>query len=371
MTPKSGGDGVRRIFSLAAFLGVALAAVPAPPAGAQPAGRPLRVLAEATSSVGGLHPRFVIDATLTAGDSAFHSNIQGWFAALPPGAGSDTIEGACVEAQCALSGSLASGKMALSADLAGPGPPAQGRLILSDDDGRKIGESVMRLTPITGPIPGLGELAAPEAVGAVELSDILMWNGSPPGFSNGDDGPVGWLQRQALAEWQASHARPANGLVLKADLAELRLQADKAKAVAGWAAMGDPAHGWTAGYPAALLPKAASTNPREKRFTSADGQAVLLVAVGPPLSGQAFDAFVQRQVADRPGIENRSYTRVNGDMEITYEEKGQVVSASYHNRAGGFARVEFTHPVARKQTFAAFDTILPRSLRVSDKLSPG
>ncbi|HEY3695344.1 hypothetical protein [Phenylobacterium sp.] len=362
---------MRLTFSLAALFGAALAAAPPPAADAQPAGRPLRVVAEAVSSIGGLHPRFVIDAVVTPGDSAFHSDVRGWFAALPPGAGSDTIEGACVEAQCALSGSLAVGKMALSADLAGDGPPAAGRLILSDDDGRKIGESAMRLTPVTGPIPGLGELAAPDAVGAVELADILMWNGSPPGFSNGDDGPVSWLQRQALAEWQASHAHPANGLVLTADLVELRRQADKAKAAAGWAAMGDPARGWTAGYPAALLPRAVPAGLGEKRFTSADGQAVLAVSVGPPLSGPAFDAFVEGQVADRPGVENRSYTRVNGDMEITYEEKGQVVSAAYHNRTGGFARVEFTHPVARKQAFAAFDTILPRSLRVTDTLSPG
>jgi hypothetical protein len=355
---------------LAALLGVALAAGPALTQ-SDPPGRPLRVLAEAVSSVGGLHPRFVIDAVITPGDSAFHSDVTGWFAALPPGAGSDTIEGSCVEAQCALSGNLATGKMALSADLAGDGPPAAVRLILSDDDGRKIGESVMRLTPVNGPIPGLGELAPPDAIGAVELSDILMWNGSPPGFSNGDDGPVGWLQRQALAEWQASHGRPANGLVLKADLAELRHQADKAKAAAGWAAMGDPSHGWTAGYPAALLPRTISGPPGEKRFTSNDGQATLVVAVGPPMSDADFDAFVERQVADRPGVENRSYTRVNGDMEITYEEKGQVVAAAYHNRRGGFARVEFTHPVSRKQTFATFDTILPRSLHVTDRLSPG
>jgi hypothetical protein len=208
-------------------------------------------------------------------------------------------------------------------------------------------------------------------VGAVELSDILMWSGSPPGFSNGDDGPVGWLQRQALAEWQAAHARPANGLVLKDELAQLRREADKAKSAAGWAAMGEPSHGWTAGYPAALLPKAMAMGGGEKRFTSADGQAVLVVAIGPPMTSDAFDAFVDRQVAERPGVENRSYTRVNGDMEITYEEKGQVISAAYHNRRNGFARLQFSHPVARKQAFAAFDTILPRSLRVTDKLTPG
>ena len=170
-------------WSVAAALGVALTLAPGLQAGAEPAGRTIRLVAEAVTLIGGLQPRFVIDAKIMPGDSAFHSDISGWFAALPPGAGSDTIEGSCVEAQCALSGSLATGKMALSADLAGDGPPGMGRLILSDDDGRKIGESAMKLTPITGPVPGLGELAPVGAVGALELSDILMWSGSPTDFS--------------------------------------------------------------------------------------------------------------------------------------------------------------------------------------------
>jgi len=361
---------VRAIWSVAAALGVALVVAPAPKAGAQTAERSLRVVAEAVSLIGGVQPRFVIDATITPGDSAFHSEINGWLAALPPGSGSDTLEGSCVENQCAVSAVLNSGKMALSADLAGSGPPSMGRLILSDDDGRKIGESAMRITAISGPLPGLGELAPVNAVDAVELSDILMWNGSPTDFSHVEEGPVSWLQRQALAEWQGAQGRQANGLILKEDLAILRRRADHAKSSAGWAAMGDPARGWTAGYPALLLPKAKVVNSREKRFTSFDGQAVLSLTFGPPMDSKAFDAFVERQVADRPGISNRSYTRVNNDMEITYQEDGKVVSSAYHNRAGGFASLEFTRPVYRAPTFAAFDTILPRSLRVTDDFAP-
>jgi hypothetical protein len=361
---------VRAIWSVAAALGVALMAAPTPGAWAQePAPRPVRVLAEAVSLIGDVQPRFVIDARIAPGASLFHSEVNGWLAALPPGSGSDTLEGSCVESQCAVTAALSSGKMALSADLAGHGPPGMGRLILSDDDGRKIGESAMRITVITGPVPGLGELAPPDAVGAVELSDILMWNGSPTDFSNVEEGPVGWLQRQALAEWQASKGRHANGLILKEELFILRFQADRAKKAAGWAAMGDPSRGWTAGYPAALLPKAQVVNAREKRFTSADGQAVLTMTVDAPLSSKAFDAFVAQQVADRPGVTNRSYTRVNNDMEITYQEGGKVVSAAYHNRPRGFARLEFSRPVARATTFQAFDTVLPRSLRVTDRLT--
>jgi hypothetical protein len=355
---------------VAAALGVALTLAPSVRAGAEPAGRPVRIVAEAVTLIGGLQPRFVIDAKITPGGSAFNSEVHGWLAALPPGSGSDTLEGSCVEAQCAVTAALSSGKMALSADLAGDGPPGMGRLILSDDDGRKIGESAMKLTVITGPVPGLGELAPVDAVSALELSDILMWSGSPTDFSHVEEGPVGWLQRQALAEWQAEQHHHANGLILKDELAQLRQRADKAKKAAGWAAMGDPPHGWTAGYPAALLPKAQVVNRREKRFTSLDGRAVLMVAVQPPMSPKAFDTFVAQQTADRPGVTNRSYTRVNNDMEITYQAGGKVVSAAFHNRPAGFARLEFSRPVDEAQTYAAFDTILPRSLRVTDALAP-
>jgi hypothetical protein len=333
---------------VAAALGVALTLAPSVRAGAEPAGRPVRIVAEAVTLIGGLQPRFVIDAKITPGGSAFNSEVHGWLAALPPGSGSDTLEGSCVEAQCAVTAALSSGKMALSADLAGDGPPGMGRLILSDDDGRKIGESAMKLTVITGPVPGLGELAPVDAVSALELSDILMWSGSPTDFSHVEEGPVGWLQRQALAEWQAEQHHHANGLILKDELAQLR----------------------TAGYPAALLPKAQVVNRREKRFTSLDGRAVLMVAVQPPMSPKAFDTFVAQQTADRPGVTNRSYTRVNNDMEITYQAGGKVVSAAFHNRPAGFARLEFSRPVDEAQTYAAFDTILPRSLRVTDALAP-
>lgn len=361
---------MRAFWSMAAVLGLALAAASAPRAEAEPAARPVRVVVESVNLIGGLQPRFVIDGMITPGENLFHNEVQGWLAALPPGSGSDTLEGSCVEAQCALTAALSSGKMALSADLVSAGPPAMGKLILSDDDGRKIGESPMRITNITGPIPGLGVLAPVNAVGAVELSDILMWNGSPTDFSHVEDGSVGWLQRQALAKWQGDQKRHANGLILKDELAMLRSRADKAKAAARWAAMGGPSQGWTAGYPAALLPRAEVVNRWSKRFSSADGRAVLLVAVQPPMAAKAFDAFVAQQTAERPGVTNRSFTRVNSDMEISYQEDGKVISSAYHNRERGFVRLEFSRPIEGGKVYEPFDMILPRSLRVTDQLAP-
>ena len=70
--------------------------------------------------------------------------------------------------------------------------------------------------------------------------------------------------------------------------------------------LGDAAHGWTAGYPAAVLPKASRAG-AEQRFASADGRAVLVVAVDPPLSNDAFDALVERLTADRAGPQRGEY----------------------------------------------------------------
>jgi hypothetical protein len=336
-------------------------------AAAEPASRILRVLGETASPPPGAPARFVIDAVITPGDAAFQSKVKGWWAALPPGEGADEIEGTCVESRCALSGDAASGKLAISADLAGPGAPGGGRLSLTDGEDAKGAEAQVRFTPITGPIAGLGELVAPDAVGAMELSDLLMWNGSATGFSNGDDEKVDWLQREALTEWQTRRARPPTGLIVAEDLATLRREAAAAKVKAGWTLLGDPARGWSAGYPATLLP-AATRAGAEQRFTSADQAAVLLVAVDPPLDEAAWDALVDQKTDDRPGVDNRSYTRVNDDMEISYEEKGRVVLAAYRRREGGVARLEFSYPTAQRDAYDPFDTILRRSLHVTDSL---
>lgn len=355
--------GVKAGWALAAAL--AAAAAPGPHAWAEGAPRSLRVLGEAVQPIGAMQPRFVIDAEVTPGEADFQSDVKGWFAALPPGGGSDEVEGACVEARCALTVDVGSDRLALSADLAGPTAPTGGKLTITDAEGRKLGEAPVRLAPITGPVPGLGELAPPGIIGSVELADLLMWNGAPTGFSYSDDEPVGWLERRALAEWQRAHGKSANGLILKEDLSALRREAQRAKAAAAWALLGDAKLGWTAGYPAALLPKVQGDG-QHLQFASLDGAAVLTLSVDAPMSDQAFDAFVKRQSEDRPGVENRSYTRVNDDMEITYEEGGRVFSAAYHNRPQGFYRLEFVRPKARA-ALAPFDTILPRSLRVVDK----
>lgn len=343
---------------------LAVAALATPAFAREPAARTLRVIGEAAAPIEGAPARFVIDAVITPGDAAFQGRLEGWFAALPPAGDSDEIEGDCVEARCALSADGENGKLAISADLAGPGAPGAGKLALTDDEDKTV-ETAVRFTPITGPVPGLGTLAAPGAIGASELTDLLMWAGYPTGFSNSDDEAVDWLQREALAEWQAGRQRPGGGLILVEDLALLRGEAVQAKRAADWRPLGGG--GWTGGYPAAVLPKASGAAP-EQRFASADGAAVLVVAIDPPLDGDAWDALVDQVTTDRDGVEGRSYTRVNDEMEISYEEKGRVHAAAYHRREGGLARLEFSFPAAQRETYERYVPILQRSLRAGKDL---
>lgn len=330
--------------------------------------RPLRVLGEVVSPREGMPGRFVIDATLEPeGEDPFKTRMEGWLATLGEDPKGDDIEGACVEARCALTVDLGYEMLSISADLAGPGAPGGGRVILTDQEGAKH-EAQVRFTSIAGPVAGLGELAPPDAVRSVEMSDLLLWNGFATGFSNDfDDEPIDWLQRGSIRDWQAAQQRPGAGLVLVDDLARLRADAKAAKAAAGWTPLRGP--GWTAGYPAAILSKV-ETLGRERRYSSPDGQKVLVIAIDPPMDEAAWDAFVDRMTDDRPGVDRHGYTRVNDDMEISWDEKGRTVHAAYHNREGGLARVEYSAPATDETEAPDLAAILPRALVVTGDLAP-
>lgn len=324
-------------------------------------GRPLRLLGEAPTATGSAPRRFFIDAVVKPGDAPFQSQVEGWLAALPPDIGSGEVTGSCVEKACALAVDLTDGKLSLTGDLlAGP---AEGKFRFEDDQ-----SGAARFTPLAGmAVPDVGELAPEGAVTAQELADLLAWNGSEGGFNNTDrSGPPSDFEREGLATWQGGSGRPMTGLILTADLQALRDGVRDAKARSGWTALSGA--GWSAGYPAALLP-VASRNGTERRFASADGKALLVVSVEPARSGEDFDALVEAETADRAGIEDRGYTRVNGDMEIAFTEKGVRRSAAYHNREGAMARIVFTYP-AGAEAYQPFETLLTRSLRVTDEVKP-
>lgn len=330
---------------------------------AEDAGRPLRVIGEAPGAADPAPKRFVIDAEIKAGDAAFQSTVHGWFAALGENPTSGEVEGSCVEARCALSVDLDEGKLAITGDLAGPGAPGGGQFVLKsdEDDAKAKSQGPVSFTAIRGPIDSVGELAAPDAVSGREFGELLLWSGNGGGFSNADDPWPDDTQREALASWQGSNQRPVTGLITVADLQALRASAQAAKAKAGWTPLGGRAQGWSAGYPAALLPKAGPPG-AERRFESADGKAVLVVTVGPALADAAMDALMD----EIKGHEGVNYSRVNDDLEYDYEEKGVVTSGAYHGQEHGSVKLVFSYPSAAADTYAEYKTILPKSLRVED-----
>ncbi len=337
--------------------------------------RVVRVLGEMAGGDGAPR-RFVIDALLKPGDEKFHSRVEGWFAGLPAPPSPDgdiptvphgAVSGDCVQNTCALSVDVEDGKLALTADLAGPAAPSTGRFAFTDGDD-KTAEGAAHFTPITGPVEGLGEIAPPGAVSAEELGDLLMWNDYAPGFINGERTDFDDGVRDPLAAWQDANKRPGAGLILTADLADLRAHAAETRKTSGWTEIGDKAAGWAAGYPAALLPQAGPPGP-EHRFTSADGKASLVISIGPPLSSDALSALVDQETAESPDRESLSYTRVNDDMEVSYTSKGQNVVEAFHSREGGLAKLVFSYPSAQEETYTTFETLLKRSFKVGDDLN--
>jgi hypothetical protein len=347
---------------LAAGLALAFAL----PASADDAPRPLRLIGEAPSAKAPAPNRFVIDATVSKGDGDFESDLSGWFAALGETTGSGSVDGSCVEKRCTLSVDLDGGKFALVGDLLEAAGATPARFTFKEDYSEgPPQQGAASLQPIAGAIAGLEPLAPIGAHDEAELDELLMWNHQSTGFGSVDKGdPPSSFQRSALAEWQAANGRPATGLIFASDLAALRAAAAADRAKARWTLLGGPAKGWSAGYPAALLPAASSGV-----FASADGKARLEVSVDPPLTDEGWDKLVDQLTEDRDTISGRSYTRVNDDMELRYIEKGVVTVASYHSRKGGLARLVFTYPESDEETWRPWDTILQRALVVTDDLS--
>jgi hypothetical protein len=269
-----------------------------------------------------------------------------------------------------LSAEVENGKFVLTGDFGDAAGAVAAHFVVKDDDDKTVQEGAATLKPLAQPIPVLGMLAAPDAINEIALDDLLVWNdqtvstGSPPG-----DGPPSSSQHEALAAWQEQKGRLATGLIFVSDLAELRADADASRKKARWTPLGDAAHGWSAGYPAAVLPKASRVG-AEQHFISTDGTAVLVVAVDPPMASDAFDAFVDKVSADRDGRSDVNTVRVNGDLEMSYVEGGIATTAAYHNRDGGLARLVFTYPVKAKDLYEPYETILQHNLTVTDDLKP-
>jgi hypothetical protein len=330
------------------------------------AGRAVRLIGAAPGAEDPMAKAFVLDLTVTKADGMFKEDVKGWYAALPPTTGSGAVTGSCVRNQCAIDVDQSDGKLSLTGDFTGGGA-SSGVFAVADDEGKPKTQGPASYSALSGPIPGVGDLAAPNAVTGPDLKSLLDWSGGQMDTGNFVPDMPDDSMREGLATWQQGQNEPATGLITTVDLATLRTNADAAKAKAGWTKIGDDKRGWSAGYPAALLPKATTVG-AEQHFTSADGAATLVVAIEPAISGDDFSARMEKETADAPGRSSNNYTRVNGDMTQTYVQDGHLTVAVYHNREGGLARLVFTRPADKSDDWALYDNVIASSFSVSDDL---
>jgi len=333
-----------------------------------PPDRSLRLIGAAPDAHDPVPTAFVIDARLKPGDGEFQSTLEGWFAGIAAPTASGEVTGSCVEKHCALTVDLDGAKLSLTGDFGDAAGPVPARFVLKDDQDKPVQNGGATLSALGGAVPGLGVLAASDAIDEAGFVDLLMWAHETVGGGSAPSDPVpDSFERGSLATWQQEKGRLATGLIFAADLDQLRAERAAAVKSAGWTPLGDAAHGWSGGYPATLLPKADPAG-SEQRWSSADGKARLVVAIDPPMGSDAFDAFVESSTADRAGRDHVNTTRVNGDLEYRFEEGGVVTVAAYHNREGGLARLILTYPAARSDAFEPFEVILQRQFKVGDDL---
>lgn len=335
---------------------------------ADEAARSLRLIGSLQTQ-GTLVRTFAIDAWVKPGDGDNQSTLDGWFSGLEEDPPHGSLQGSCVENHCTLTVVTSSGKLNLTGDFLDPKGPVAAHFTAKDDDDKVMGQGAATINPLTGPIPNLGALVAPDAVHAREFVDVLVWNHlSAPSGDIGDE-PIGDTERDTLADWQRDQNRPGTGLLFVSDLETLRNGAAVARKATGWTTLGDEAHGWSAGYPAALLPRASGAG-ASHRFVSADGKAALSYVVDPPMTGEAFDAVVERETGDHPERTDVGYNRVNSDMDVHYQQGGVVHVLAWHNREHGLARMEFTYPADAGETYEAMGNIIASTYHVSDDVKP-
>jgi hypothetical protein len=328
--------------------------------------RSVRLVGSAPTAQDPAAKSFVLDLTLSKGEAPGQQQIDGWFAALPPTVGSAEVSGTCVRTTCVITVDLDNAKLSFDGDFTGAA--SSGRFALTDNDDKPMAEGAASFAPVAGPIAGLGVLAAPDAVSGAELKSLLEWNqASVEVIGNVLPDMPDDVERDALSSWQNANNAPATGLIFVSDLAALRRHAQDAKAAAGWTPLGDAKQGWSAGYPAKLMPTAGPAG-AEHRFASVDGKASLLVAIAPPLDDDAFSALVDKVTAESPTQTDKNYNRVNGDMTVTYVEAGRRVIDVYHNREGGLGRLTFSRPADQADAWELYDDVIPGGFEVTDDL---
>ncbi|HEX4180341.1 MAG TPA: hypothetical protein VHY32_06090 [Caulobacteraceae bacterium] len=322
---------------------------------------------------------FVLNATVNHDDGSNEDVVTGRLVLLPPLSASSDVKGACVKKRCDFTADLDGATINFSGDLSDHGGLAAGKFDIPGVEGdRKEISGAVIFTTFTNSVPGLGDLVKPGAIDSRTLDDLLMWAGTGHGFIGSDDAhPIDDDEQEDLATWQLQNQRPATGLLFASELALMtRQRADAQKAV-GWSVLGGPALGWSAGYPAKLLPTA-SRDGAEQRFVSVDGKASLIVAIDPPLENEEFNARMEKLInEDVPGQTDRNYGLAGDNMQISYVQGGNRVSIYYYRREGGVARLVLTYPAPAASTPPGQNPLddiastITGSFRVADAIKPG
>ena len=323
---------------------------------------------------------FVINATLSKDDEGY--SVSGWLAVLPPGAepaaSSNELKGGCVKKHCDLTVDLNNSTVNIGADVDGHTGLANGKFEIAAIPGfQEASGGPITFRPFTDSVPGLGELVRPDAIDSRTLDDLLMWAGTGHGFQGTDDvHPIDNDEQETLASWQIQNQKPMTGLLFVADLALLTSQRADAQKAVGWTTLGGQGLGWSAGYPAKLLP-AASRNGAEQRFASADGKATLVVTIDPPMGNEEFNTAMEKLINDEvPGQTDRNYALGGDNMQISYTEGGDRVSAYYYRRGGGVARLMLRYPAPAENAQPGQNPIddiastIAGSFRVGDAVKP-
>jgi hypothetical protein len=322
------------------------------PAAAQDPERLVRLLGEGDAGL-----RFVLDGAETGSDEPDRSEATVWYAALPPGERYGELSGPCVEARCALSGTLSDGsELRLTTGLR---PGADGRHTISGGYDQAQAETAVRLAALTGEIPEVGVLAPPDAVSAYALSGLLTWAGGFGTTASDDGEPPDDSERQGLAGWQQQNGKPATGLITVADLAALRTDGEELRRASRWTPLAGA--GWRAGYPAALL---SPVSGQEHRYASADGRVRLSIAMDPPVTEEAWDAFVDQETEDTPEREATGYMRVNDDMEITHQSEAGYAYSLHHRNSRGVARLTLTTAKEIDDDWAVWRSVFAREFQL-------
>jgi hypothetical protein len=373
---------VLKHFALAAAGLAAIAAACAPHAAAGDHDPVVLHLIGDTPAVGEDGPRhFVLNATVNHDDGGGDDVLSGWLALLSPSgdsSASSSVKGDCVRGHCEFSVGLESDTIKFSGDLDGHGGLTGGKFENPGIEGyRKAASGPVTFARFTDSVPGLGELVKPDAFDSRTLDDLLMWTGIGHGFQGIDEAhPIDDDEQEDLSTWQLQNQRAPTGLLFVSDLALMTsLRADAQKAV-GWTTIGGSVPGWSAGYPAKLLP-VASRNGAAQTFASTDGKASLIIAIDPPLDNETFNTRMQKLIdEDVAGRTDKNYGLAGDNMQISYVEGGRRISAYYYRREGGVARLTLAYPAPAESSAPGQNplddiaSIIEGSFRVSDTVKP-